>query len=63
MILLPGLSGFGDTTHIGEAIEVGEARVATPKEINELRITYIAALQKLYRDTRPAEYEEEIVIV
>ena len=50
-------------THIGEAIDVGEARTATPKEINELRVQYIIALQKLYRDTRPADYEEEIHIV
>jgi hypothetical protein len=50
-------------THIGEAIDVGEARTATPKEINELRVQYIIALQKLYRDTRPTDYEEEIQIV
>jgi 2-acylglycerol O-acyltransferase 2 len=50
-------------THIGEAIDVGEARIATPKEINDLRVQYIIALQKLYRDTRPADYEEEIQIV
>jgi 2-acylglycerol O-acyltransferase 2 len=50
-------------THIGEAIDVGEARTATPKEINELRVQYIIALQKLYRNTRPTDYEEEIQIV
>ena len=50
-------------THIGEAIDVGEARTATSKEINDLRVQYIVALQKLYRDTRPADYEEDIQIV
>jgi len=50
-------------THIGDLIEVGEARTPTPAEIKSLRDKYIDALRKLYRETRPAEYEEEIVII
>lgn len=50
-------------THIGQPIDVGKARNPTTKEIHELRTTYIAALQKLYRETRPQDYEEEIVIL
>ena len=50
-------------TYIGDAIETGEARVATPADIKALRDKYIDALKKLYKDTRPEEYEEEIVIM
>ena len=34
-----------------------------PIEIKELRNKYITALQKLYKDTRPVDYEEDIVII
>ena len=50
-------------THIGDTIDVGEARTATPIEIKELRNKYITALQKLYKDTRSVDYEEDIVII
>ena len=50
-------------THIGDTIDVGEARTATPIEIKELRNKYITALQKLYKDTRPVDYEEDIIII
>ena len=50
-------------THIGEAIEVGEARTASAKEIDELREKYSKALQKLYKETRPSDYEDDIVII
>ena len=50
-------------TYIGDAIETGEARVATPADIKALRDKYIDALKKLYKDTRPEEYEEEIAIM
>jgi len=50
-------------THIGDPIDVGEARTPTSKEIEELRNRYIVALQELYRATRPIDYEDEIVII
>jgi hypothetical protein len=50
-------------THIGQLIDVGEARTPTSTEIEALRETYITALKTLYKKTRPTDYEEEIVIV
>ena len=51
-------------THIGEAIEVGEARASvTEAEIVELRNKYIKALKQLYKDTRPADYNDELFVL
>jgi hypothetical protein len=51
-------------THIGEAIEVGEARASvTEAEIVELRNKYIKALKQLYKETRPADYKDELVVL
>jgi hypothetical protein len=50
-------------THIGEAIDVGEARKPTEEEVIALRDKYADALRDLYKKTRPKEYEEEIVIL
>ena len=51
-------------THIGEAIEVGEARASvTEAEIVELRNKYIKALKQLYKDTRPADYKDELFVL
>lgn len=50
-------------THIGQPIEVGPARNPTKEEIHALRDKYMDALRSLYKETRPKEYEEEIVII
>ena len=50
-------------THLGATIEVGEPQEPTDQEIVGLRDTYIEALRKLYRETRPADYEAEIQIL
>ena len=48
---------------IGDEVEVGEGRVATDKEIVELREKYISAIKKLYKKTRPSWYKDELVII
>ena len=50
-------------THIGQPIDVGNARMATSKEIEVLREKYIEALRSLYKETRPKDYNEEIIIM
>lgn len=50
-------------TVIGNAIDVGKARVATDTEINELRETYFTALRDLYAKTKPDSYEDLLYIV
>ena len=50
-------------THIGNPIEVGEARTPTSDDINELRTKYMEALRTLYKDTKPDDYEDDIVFV
>jgi 2-acylglycerol O-acyltransferase 2 len=50
-------------THIGTPIEVGEARVATETEIVALREKYIAALRKLYKETRSELYAKELEVI
>jgi len=50
-------------THIGLPIEVGEARVATESEIVALREKYIAALRKLYKETRSELYAKELEVI
>lgn len=48
---------------IGAAVEVGEVRKPTEKEVDELREKYISALKKLYKETRPSSYSEKLEIV
>ena len=50
-------------TYIGDPIEVGEARVATEKEIDDLRKKYICGLHALYNKTKPANYKEGLEIM
>ena len=50
-------------THIGQPIAVGEPHTPTKDEINALRDKYIDALTELYKETRPANYEEMITII
>ncbi len=50
-------------TYIGEALEVGEGHVPTEQEIIELRERYFVALKKLYLETRPKTYTEDIEII
>jgi 2-acylglycerol O-acyltransferase 2 len=50
-------------TYIGDPIEVGEARVATEKEIDDLREKYILGLHDLYNKTKPANYKEGLEIM
>ena len=50
-------------TYIGDPIEVGEARTPTSMEIDELRNKYMDALRTLYKDTKPDDYEDDIVFV
>ena len=50
-------------TVIGTPIDVGEPRKATHEEIVKLRERYFVELRKLYRETKPASYAEEIDIV
>jgi 1-acyl-sn-glycerol-3-phosphate acyltransferase len=50
-------------TYIGNPIEVGEARTPTSNDINELRTKYMEALRTLYKDTKPDDYEDDIVFV
>lgn len=50
-------------TVIGPVVDVGSARIATPREIVELREKYFAALQDLYTKTRPNSYAHTLEIV
>jgi hypothetical protein len=50
-------------TCIGDPIEVGEARVATEKEIDDLREKYISALHDLYNKTKPANYKGPLEVI
>ena len=50
-------------TYIGEPLVVGEAHIPTEKEIVKLRERYFVALKKLYLETRPETYTEDIEIV
>ena len=50
-------------TYIGEPLDVDEAHVPTEQEIVDLRERYFAALKKLYLETRPETYTEDIEIV
>ena len=50
-------------TYIGDPIEVGKARVATEKEINDLREKYILGLHDLYNKTKPANYKGPLEIM
>ena len=50
-------------TYIGDPIEVGEARAATEKEIDDLREKYISALHDLYNKTKPAKYKGPLQII
>jgi hypothetical protein len=48
---------------IGEPVAVGPAREPTDEDIRLVRAIYIQRLRKLYRDTRPASYAEELEVV
>jgi len=50
-------------TVIGSPIEVGEARLATEKEIIELRERYFKELRILYKKTKPEWYAENLEII
>ena len=50
-------------TYIGDAIDVGPARKPTEEETLALRDKYIDALRALYKETKPKEYEDNIVIM
>jgi len=50
-------------TVIGAPIPVGEAREPTAEEIIALRTKYIEQLRKLYADTKPENYQEELEVV
>ena len=50
-------------THVGDPIEVGEARTPTEEEIVNLRETYIQALHELYKNTKPEGYAEHLEII
>ena len=50
-------------THVGDPIEVEEARVATEEEIVTLREKYIQALHDLYQNTKPEGYAEHLEII
>jgi hypothetical protein len=48
---------------IGEPVAVGRAREPTDEDIRLVRSIYIKRLRELYRQTRPADYAEELEIV
>ena len=50
-------------THVGDPIEVGEARTPTEEEIVTLRERYIQALHDLYKNTKPEGYAEHLEII
>jgi hypothetical protein len=50
-------------THIGKEIDAGKAREPTEADIFTLKKKYIEGLKELYKETRPSNYKEEIVIV
>ena len=50
-------------THVGDPIEVGEARTPTEEEIVSLRERYIEALHELYKNTKPEGYAEDLEII
>lgn len=50
-------------THIGQPIDVGKARKPSFKEIIDLRDKYIDALRALYKETKPKDYEDDIIII
>jgi hypothetical protein len=50
-------------THIGQPIDVGKARIATAEEIRVLKEKYIEGLRSLYKETRPSDYVDEIIII
>jgi hypothetical protein len=50
-------------THIGQPIDVGKARIATAEEIRVLKEKYIEGLRSLYKETRPSDYADEIIII
>ena len=50
-------------TVIGEPVAVGPAREPTDEDIRVVRSIYIQRLRKFYRETRPANYAEELEVV
>jgi hypothetical protein len=50
-------------THIGEEIDVGEAREPTELDILTVKQKYIDALRELYNKTHPSYYKDEIEII
>lgn len=50
-------------TVIGNPVDVGKPRIATAKEIEDLREKYFVALRELYKKTKTSSYAEEIEIV
>jgi hypothetical protein len=50
-------------TVIGDCIEVKKVEVPTLQDIAELRNLYIAELRKLYKETKPNTYFEELEVV
>lgn len=48
---------------IGEPVAVGPAREPTDEDIRVVRSIYIQRLRKFYRETRPANYAEELEVV
>ena len=50
-------------TVVGKVIEVGVARVASDKDISELRDQYFTALRHLYSTTRPEAYSKDLEII
>jgi hypothetical protein len=50
-------------TVIGEPIPVGEAREPTDEDIRIIRAVYIKSLCKLYKDTKPDNYADDIEFI
>ena len=50
-------------TYIGTPINVGSPRIPTLEEIEELKKQYMDSLQKLYKETHPIKYDEEMTFV
>jgi len=48
---------------IGEPVEVGPAREPTEEDIRLVRSMYIKRLREFYRQTRPANYAEELEVI
>ena len=48
---------------IGEPVEVGPAREPTEEDIRVVRSMYIKRLREFYRQTRPADYAEELEVI